>query len=128
MAVANLVSKDTAVELKRLLATMDSIHQCINVISDADNSRVIERRSIFEDVTLADDAYKCTISTVGDLVNARRVNLTGRSRNDIGGQISNKSYHRTSKSFHNTQYRTVNMHPKTLVERHHFRVSTVQFH
>lgn len=98
MASTDTISKDAATELERLRATKESIHQCINVISDADDTKAIERHNVFEDITLADDAYNFTISTVGDLVTARRINLTGRSRN-IGGQISDESYQKTIESF-----------------------------
>lgn len=98
MASTHPISKDAAAELERLRATKASIHQCIQVISDAGDTRAVERHNVFEDITLADDAYNFTISTIGDLVTARRINLTGRSRN-IGGQISDESYQRTIDRF-----------------------------
>lgn len=87
-------SDDVTTELAQLRETKESIRQCIKVISDANNTSEVERHNVFEDITLADDAYNLTISTVGDLVTARRINLTGRSRH-IGGQISDESYQRT---------------------------------
>ena len=92
------LSNDATIELARLRETKDSIHQCITVISNAEDALTTERQNVFEDITLADDAYNFTISTIGDLVTARRINLTGRSRN-IGGQISDESYQKTIEAF-----------------------------
>ncbi|EHK22088.1 uncharacterized protein TRIVIDRAFT_191735 [Trichoderma virens Gv29-8] len=72
MASTHPISKDAVAELERLRATK------------ASDTRAVERYNVFEDITLADDAYNFTISTIGDLVTARRINLTGRSRN-VGG-------------------------------------------
>lgn len=99
-AAAAPMSSDTLTELKRLRETKDSIHQCIGIVSSADDTTVIERHNIFEDITLADNAYNFTISTVGDLVTARRINLTGRSRN-IGGQMSDESFQRSIENITN---------------------------
>lgn len=82
---SNPPSKETAEELERLQATRDSICQCIRVLSDAnEDTTEIERHNVFEDITLADSSYFFTVSTVGDLVTAKRVNLTSRSYS-IGG-------------------------------------------
>ncbi len=94
MLLATPRPDDTTTELAQLRETKASIRQCIKVISDANNTSDVERHNVFEDITLADDAYNLTVSTVGDLVTARRINLTGRSRY-IGGQISDESYQRT---------------------------------
>ncbi|CAK7200715.1 hypothetical protein SEUCBS139899_003414 [Sporothrix eucalyptigena] len=94
------LSSDTLTELKRLRETKDSIQQCLDVVSSADDTTVIERHNIFEDITLADNAYNFAVSTVGDLVTARRINLSGRSRN-IGGQISDESFQRSIENITN---------------------------
>lgn len=91
-------SEERGMEMERLLETKNSIHQCIKVISDASDTAAVERHNVFEDITLADDAYNLTISTVGDLVTAKRINLTGRSLN-VGGQISDESYQKTIGAF-----------------------------
>ncbi|KJZ69222.1 hypothetical protein HIM_11385 [Hirsutella minnesotensis 3608] len=83
-----------AADLAQLQATKESIRQCIKVVSDADDALMVQRQNLFEDITLADDALNFTISTVGDLVTARRINLTGRSLN-VGGQISDESYQKS---------------------------------
>lgn len=43
---------------------------------------------------MADNSYGISVSTVKDLVVARRVNLRGQARY-VGGQISDESYQRT---------------------------------
>ncbi|KAI0125270.1 hypothetical protein BJ170DRAFT_497581 [Xylariales sp. AK1849] len=79
------MSVPTATQLAQLQDTKDSIRQCISVVSSASNDLVIERRNVFEDITMADDTYDFSVSTVGDLVTARRINLKGRARH-VGGQ------------------------------------------
>ncbi len=99
MVASNPVSKEMAEELERLQATKDSIHQCIRVISDAsDETAEIERQNLFEDITLADNSYSFTVSTVGDLVTARRINLSGRSYN-VGGQITDEGFQKAIEAF-----------------------------
>jgi hypothetical protein len=49
------------------------------------------RQSVFEDITLADGSYSFTVSTIGDLVLAKKINLSGGSCN-VGGQISNERF------------------------------------
>ncbi|KAK5651383.1 hypothetical protein OQA88_12540 [Cercophora sp. LCS_1] len=81
-------------QLTRLKETKESIHQCLKVVSDANDTADIERRNVFEDITMADEAYDFSISTFGDLITARRIHLTGRSRH-IGGQLTSADYQAT---------------------------------
>ena len=85
---------NASLQLAQLQETKDSIRQCINVVSSADETGEIERRNVFEDITMADEAYDFSVSTIGDLVTARRIHLTGRSRH-IGGQLSSSDYQAT---------------------------------
>lgn len=91
-------SSNNSIELEQLEQTKRSLQQCIQIISEADHALDSERRNVFEDITLEDDAFNFTISTVGDLVTARRLNLKGRSRN-VGGQISDESFQKAIESF-----------------------------
>lgn len=91
-------SSNSSIELKQLERTKRSLQQCIQIISEADQALNSERRNLFEDITLDDDAFNFTISTVGDLVTARRLNLKGRSRN-VAGQISDDSFQKAVDSF-----------------------------
>lgn len=98
-AAVKPMSDETAGELQRLQATKDSIHQCIRVISDADSGTAeIERQNVFEDITLAGNSYSFTVSTVGELVTARRINLTDRSYN-VAGQIADESFQKAVEAF-----------------------------
>ena len=88
------LSENTAVELERLHETEQSIRQCINVVSEANETLIAEKRNIIEDVTMEDNSYNFSISTVGALFTTRGVRLTGQSR-QVTGQIDNKSYQTT---------------------------------
>lgn len=92
------MSVPIATQLEQLQETKDSIRQCISVVSSASNDLVVERRNVFEDITMADDSYDFSVSTVGDLVTARRINLKGRARH-VAGQITDESYQKTIEAF-----------------------------
>ncbi|KAH6891524.1 hypothetical protein B0T10DRAFT_313737 [Thelonectria olida] len=81
-------------QLTQLQETKESIRQCMNVVSDAGVSLSEERCNIFEDITMSDKSYGIQVSTVKDLVVARRVNLKDQARY-VGGQVSDESYQRT---------------------------------
>lgn len=87
-------SESNTTQLAQLQETKESIRQCIDIVSAANQDLTGERRNVFEDITMADDTYDFSVSTIGDLVTARRINLQGRARH-IGGQISDESYQRT---------------------------------
>jgi hypothetical protein len=85
---------NASLQLAQLQETKDSIRQCIEVVSSANETAEIERRNVFEDITMADDAYDFSVSTIGDLVTARRIHLTGRSRH-VAGQLTSPDYQAT---------------------------------
>lgn len=91
MRSASPLSPSAATQLAALQETKESLHQCIKVVSEADKTLVVERRNIFEDITMVDNAYDFSVSTIGDLVTARRINLSGQARH-VGGQISDESF------------------------------------
>lgn len=78
-----------AAQLARLQQTKESIGHCIQLVSEA-NSTADERSNVFDDITLADNSYAFTVSTVNDLVTARGLNLKGRSRY-FGGQVTDET-------------------------------------
>jgi chromosome segregation ATPase len=86
--------EDAREQLARLQETKQSLRQCINVVADASHTLAEQRHNVFEDITMADDSYDFSVSTVGDLVTARRLTLKGRSRH-VGGQLSDESYQKT---------------------------------
>ncbi|KAL5867579.1 hypothetical protein ACKVWM_011593 [Pyricularia oryzae] len=85
---------DVTAQIESLEETKTAIRQCIHVVSDADETVREERRNVFADITMADDSYAFSVSTVGDLVTARGFHLSGRARH-VGGQISDESYQMT---------------------------------
>ncbi|KAM0435653.1 hypothetical protein ACHAQK_008224 [Fusarium lateritium] len=100
------LSEDDVTELAQLQATKDSIRQCMNVVADAGEDLVEERTNVFEDITMTDNSYGITVSTIKDLVVARRVNLQGQARY-VGGQISDASYNATITALTNLDRRSV---------------------
>ncbi|KAH7014455.1 uncharacterized protein B0I36DRAFT_49904 [Microdochium trichocladiopsis] len=86
MSLDESLSDSIAEQLALLQQTKDSIHQCIEIVSEA-GKLVDERSNVFEDITLADNSYAFSVSTVNDLVTARRLVLKGRSRH-FGGQVT----------------------------------------
>ncbi|KAK7211129.1 hypothetical protein V2G26_018307 [Clonostachys chloroleuca] len=84
-------SENAVSQLTQLQQTKDSLRQCIKIVSSASETLMDQRRNVFEDITMADDSYDFSVSTIGDLVTARRLTLKGRSRH-VGGQLSDESY------------------------------------
>lgn len=82
-------TEPVATQLARLQQTKDSITQCIRIVSEA-NDLADERSNVFEDITLAENSYAFSVSTVSDLVIARRLTLKGRSRH-FAGQVDNET-------------------------------------
>lgn len=88
------LSEHEVTQLAQLQETKESLHQCMSVVADAGETLTNERCNIFEDITMTDSSYGISVSTVKDLVVARRLNLSGQTR-FVGGQISDESYQRT---------------------------------
>ncbi|GJC89249.1 hypothetical protein ColLi_12087 [Colletotrichum liriopes] len=93
MSLKEALSEPVAAQLARLQQTKESVSQCIQIVSDA-GELANERSNVFEDLTLADNSYALSVSTVRDLVTARRLNLSGRSRH-VGGQVTNETVQKT---------------------------------
>ncbi|KAK6844044.1 hypothetical protein PG987_004904 [Apiospora arundinis] len=89
MSLKDALTEPVAAQLARLQQTKDSVSQCIKIVSEA-GEIANERSNVFEDLTLADNSYAFSVSTVNDLVTARRLNLEGRSRH-FGGQVTNET-------------------------------------
>lgn len=87
------LSEPVAAQIERLNQVKESVSQCIQIVSDAKES-VDERSNVFEEITLADNSYAFSVSTVNDLVTARRLNLSGRSRH-FGGQVADETVQRS---------------------------------
>ena len=86
------MSTQMAAELQRLRAEKDAIGGCMRLVATArGDAETAERHNVFEDIHLADSSFSFTVSTIGELVTARRINLSGGSCN-VGGQISDESF------------------------------------
>ncbi|KAH8701437.1 hypothetical protein GQ44DRAFT_631717 [Phaeosphaeriaceae sp. PMI808] len=89
MSLQETLSEPVAAQLARLQQTKESVSQCIQIVSEA-SELANERSNVFEDINLADNSYAFSVSTVNDLVTARRLNLRGRSRH-FGGQVTDET-------------------------------------
>lgn len=87
-------SDQTSAQIDTLQEAKASIRQCINVVTDASEHLAEERRNIFEDISMADNSYEYSVSTIGDLVTARKLDLKGRSRH-VAGQISSQDFQKS---------------------------------
>ena len=94
LASGTSISDDATEQFAKLQETRASIRQCIDIVSDASNNLAGERRNVFENIAMSDNSYEFSVSTIGDLVTARQLNLRGRSRH-IGGQISSQDYQKS---------------------------------
>lgn len=92
------LSDGDAIQLAQLQETKESLRQCMNVVADAGDTLsdtvANERCNVFEDITVTGNSYNVSVSTVKDLVVARRINLSGQARS-LGGQMSDESYQKT---------------------------------
>ncbi|KAH7179967.1 uncharacterized protein B0J16DRAFT_357681 [Fusarium flagelliforme] len=88
------LSKQKATQFAQLQETKESIRQCMRVVADAGKALGNKRCNIFEDITITNRSYGISVSTVKDLVVARRISLSGQARY-LGSQISDESYQRT---------------------------------
>jgi methyl-accepting chemotaxis protein len=89
LSLNEAVSEPIAQQLSRLQQTKESIGQCIKIVSQA-HDLASQRSNIFEDITLADNSYAFSVSTINELVTARGLRLKGRSRH-FGGQVNNET-------------------------------------
>lgn len=91
MIPSKQLEEKTAEELEKLQATKDSLGQCIRLISDA------RPQSLSQDVTLVENSFCLTVSTISALATARSVHYAGRPK-VIGGDVSDKSLQTLSDS------------------------------
>lgn len=78
-------------ENTRIREEMESIKQCLEICAQASQQASDpSRTNIIEDVSMADDGRQVIVSTVGDLISARRVKAGARSM-QVMGQMSDES-------------------------------------
>ncbi|RMZ91198.1 hypothetical protein DV736_g1556, partial [Chaetothyriales sp. CBS 134916] len=74
----------------------DTVKQCLNICGEATEQVSAEHVNVFEDVRAADDGHQLILSTIGDLISAKRVTLGARSTQWLG-QMSDSSLQQLSK-------------------------------
>ncbi|KAH7379010.1 hypothetical protein BKA64DRAFT_585480 [Cadophora sp. MPI-SDFR-AT-0126] len=79
-----------ASEQEKIKEELDSIKQCLAICAQASTQADKECVNVFEDIFTADDGHQVLVSTIGDLISARRVTAGVRSRQWLG-QISDKT-------------------------------------
>ena len=62
---------------------LDSVKQCLSICANAEEV-ARERVNVFEDVSMADDGHQLIVSTMGDLISAKRVTIGSRSTQWLG--------------------------------------------
>ena len=91
-------SPSHAAEQEKIQEEIDSIKQCLNICAEASERSQQDRINIFEDVSMADDGQQVIVSTLGDLIVARRVTAGARSM-QLMGQMSDDSLQQLSQNF-----------------------------
>lgn len=88
-------SNEQAAEQEKIQEELDSIKQCLAICAQASMQANKERTNVFEDISTADDGHQVLVSTIGDLISARRVTAGARSRQWLG-QMSDDSLQQLS--------------------------------
>lgn len=84
-------------ERQRMAEEFQSIRQCLNICMQASEEAEKVRVNIAEDITTAEDSQQVLVSTVRDLIAARRVDAGARSLQCIG-QMSDETLQQMSRA------------------------------
>jgi hypothetical protein len=88
---------------ERIQEEIDSIKQCLAICAEASVQAGQDRTNIFEDVSMTDDGRQAIVSTIGDLVSAKRITAGARSM-QLMGQMSDESLQHFSRDrYHATE-------------------------
>ncbi|KAG0644999.1 hypothetical protein D0Z07_9215 [Hyphodiscus hymeniophilus] len=90
-------SNERAAKQELIKEELDSIKQCLAICAQASTQADKERMNVFEDVSMADDGHQVLVSTIGDLISARRVTAGARSWQWLG-QMSDDSLQQLSQN------------------------------
>ena len=90
-------SYEQPLDQKKIEEELDSIKQCLALCAQASAQANQERVNVFEDVSTADDSHQVLVSTIGDLISAKRIIAGARSRQWLG-QMSDDSLQQMSQS------------------------------
>jgi hypothetical protein len=94
----SVVSEIDDDELQRSQSDYDSVKKALEVCSEASERATELRINQFEDVTMAEDGNQIIVSTIGDLISAKRINAGARS-NQWLGQMSDQSLQGMTNAF-----------------------------
>ncbi|KAF2176781.1 hypothetical protein K469DRAFT_645268 [Zopfia rhizophila CBS 207.26] len=75
---------------------VESIKQCLAICEQASEQAHLGRTNVFEDVSMAEDGHQVIVSTVGDLLSAKRITAGARSTQWFG-QMSDDSLQQHSR-------------------------------
>lgn len=92
---ASQSSYEQAADQKKTEEQLDSIKQCLAICAQASTQANQERVNVFEDISMAEDGHQVLVSTIGDLISARRITAGARSRQWLG-QMSDDSLQQLS--------------------------------
>jgi Fungal N-terminal domain of STAND proteins len=92
---------EQAAEKERIEEELDSIKQCLAICAEASRQADKDRTNVFEDISMADDGYQVFVSTIGDLISARRITAGARSI-QLLGQMSDDSLQQLSRDLGHT--------------------------
>lgn len=105
------ISNEQAAEQERLKEERDCIKQSLDICTEASKQASQERTNVLEDISMADDGYQLLVSTVGDLISAKRVTIGSRSL-QMFGQMSDTSLQQLSRGLSHTSAERA-MEPRT---------------
>jgi hypothetical protein len=95
------ISNEEGAEQERMKEERDCIKQSLDICTEAFRQANQERTNVFEDISMADNGYQVLVSTVGDLISARRVTV-GSGSLQIVGQMSDDSLQQFSQDLGHT--------------------------
>ncbi|KAL2862699.1 uncharacterized protein BJX67DRAFT_365821 [Aspergillus lucknowensis] len=84
------VPDQVAGDFQKIKEERETIAQCLNICADASSISESSRVNVFEDVASLDDTQQVLVSTIGDLLHAKRVSTGARSL-QVLGQMSDET-------------------------------------
>jgi len=117
------ISSEQATEQERIQEEIDSIKKCLAICAEASVQAGQDRTNIFEDVSMTDDGRQAIVSTIGDLISAKRITAGARSM-QLMGQMSDESLqHFPRDRHHATEESGMDVHYAKTVDQIHTRGS-----
>ncbi|EEP83062.1 predicted protein [Uncinocarpus reesii 1704] len=113
MSLEVKLSDEDADNMRKVQAERDGLKQCLAICNEVSAQTQGLRMNVFEDVISADDAHQLIVSTLGDLISAKRITTGARSAQWLG-QMSDDALQRLSRDrAHNASDTTVGIDSKT---------------